>query len=144
MILLAVGLKRRHPFPSTIWRNQPSNILLKIHFFVLVMTISYQDFQKLEIKIGKVLSAERVPEADKLIKLVFDFGDEQRQIMAGIAEFIKQPADLVGKEMPVLINLEPRKLRGYVSEGMILAADFEGKPVLLLPEEEVPPGSVVR
>jgi len=96
-------------------------------------TIAYGDFEKLEIRIGKVLSAERVPEADKLLKLVFDLGTEQRQVMAGIAKVIDNPAELVGREMPLVVNLEPRKLRGYESQGMILAADDGGSPVLLHP-----------
>ena len=75
--------------------------------------ITYEDFQKLEIKIGKVISAEKVPEADKLLKLIFDFSGEQRQIMAGIAKSFEDPSVLIGKEMPVLTNLETRKLRGY-------------------------------
>lgn len=106
--------------------------------------ITSDEFKKIEIRIGKVLSAEKVPEADKLIKLVFDFGNERRQIMAGIAEAFEDPSVLVGKEMPVVVNLEHRRLRGYESEGMILAADADGRPVLLSPDEEVPPGSVVK
>jgi methionine--tRNA ligase beta chain len=105
--------------------------------------ITIDDFTKIDIRIGKVLSAERVPEADKLLKLIFDFGDEQRQVMAGIAEHIEDPDTLVGKEMPVIINLEPRKLRGYESHGMILAASDAGRPTLLHPAQEVAPGSSV-
>lgn len=105
--------------------------------------ITFNDFQKLEIRIGKVISAEKIPEADKLIKFVFDLGNEERQIVAGIAEFF-EPEKLIGKEMPILTNIEPRMLKGYESRGMILAADVEGKPILLSPEKEVPAGSIVR
>lgn len=105
--------------------------------------ISFEDFKKLDIRIGTVVSAERVAGADKLLKLVFDMGDEERQVVAGIAEHYK-PKELVGKQMPVLTNLEPRELRGEMSNGMILAADADGKPVILSPAEEVPPGSVVK
>lgn len=105
--------------------------------------ISFEDFKKLDIKIGKVVSAERVPDTDKLIKLIFDMGDGERQVVAGIAES-HNPEDLIGKEMPVLTNLEPRELKGEMSNGMILAADADGKPVLLYPEEEIPPGSIVK
>jgi len=108
------------------------------------MTITFDDFKKLEIKIGKVISAEKVQNADKLIKLVFDIGTEQRQIIAGIAEFFDNPSDLVGKEMPILTNIEPRKFKGYESSGMIIAVDADGKPVLLRPEREVPPGSIIK
>ena len=70
-------------------------------------------------------------------------GTEKRQLVAGIAEFF-QSEQLIGKELPVLANLEPRKIRGIESKGMILAVDIEGRPILLCPEEEVPPGSIVR
>ena len=70
------------------------------------------------------------------------FGDEQRQIVSGIAEFYS-PEEMVGKLIPVLVNLEPRKFRGVESQGMILAADVEGKPIVLTTEKEVPPGSPV-
>ena len=107
---------------------------------------SIEDFQKLEIKVGKVLSAERIEGSDKLLKLMFDIGEaEPRQILAGIAEHIEDPQILVGKEIPVITNLEPRKMRGEMSNGMILAASTsEGSPVLLHPAEEVPPGTIVR
>lgn len=106
--------------------------------------ISIEEFNKIEIKIGKVISAEKIPEGDKLLKLVFDLGSEQRQIMSGIAEFFSDPSVLIGKEMPVLVNIESRKLKGYESQGMIMAADVDGHPVLLHPETEVPPGSIVK
>lgn len=106
--------------------------------------VTLDEFKKLEIRIGKVVSAEKVPDADKLIKIIFDLGDEKRQIMAGIAEFFDDPSSLIGKEMPILANIESRKLRGYDSQGMIIAVDVNGRPVLLHPEEEVPPGSTVR
>lgn len=106
--------------------------------------IDIDEFKKIEIRIGKVISAEKVPGADKLIKFIFDLGDSRRQIMAGIGEFFNDPLILIGKEMPVLVNITKRKLRGYDSEGMIIAADVDGRPVLLYPETEVPPGSIVR
>jgi len=106
--------------------------------------ISLDDFKKLEIRIGKVISAERVPDSDKLVKFIFDMGSGERQILAGIALVFPDPSVLIGKEMPVIVNLEPRTMRGYTSYGMILAADSDGSPVLLHPAQEVPPGSVVR
>jgi methionine--tRNA ligase beta chain len=105
--------------------------------------IIFDDFKKLDIRIGKILSAEKIKGTDKLMKLEVDFGAEKRQIVAGIAEFFT-PDHLIGKEIPVLMNLEPRSIRGIESQGMILAIDVEGKPVLLHPEKEVPPGSVIR
>jgi methionine--tRNA ligase beta chain len=105
--------------------------------------ITFEDFKRLDIRIGRILLAEKVEGTDKLMKLEIDFGTEKRQVVAGIAEFC-QPDQLTGKEIPVLVNLEPRTIRGTESHGMILAADVEGKAVLLHPEKEVPPGSVVR
>ncbi len=105
--------------------------------------ITFEDFKKLEIKIGKVLSAEKIEGADKLLKLEIDFGTEKRQLVAGMAEFF-EPSYFVGKEFPVLCNLEERKFKGVKSQGMILAADVEGRPVLLHPSEEIPPGSLVK
>ena len=106
--------------------------------------ITIDDFKKLEIKIGKIKSVEKVPNADKLLKFIIDIGEEERQILAGLAEFFEDPSILVGKELPVLTNIEPRTLRGYTSYGMILAANADGKPVLLHPEKEIPAGSIVR
>src|SRR3989344_478951 len=105
--------------------------------------ISFEDFKKLDIRIGKVISAEKVRDSDKLIKLVFDMRDHERQVVAGIAGSYNAE-DLVGREMPVLVNLEPRTLRGFESNGMILAVDVDGRPVILFPEKEVPPGSVIK
>ena len=106
--------------------------------------ITFDDFKKLDIRIGKVLSAEKVEGTDKLLRLEIDFSTEKRQVVAGIAECY-QPESLVGKEIPVLMNLEPRSIRGVVSQGMILAAvNADGKPVLMHPDSEVPPGSIIR
>jgi methionine--tRNA ligase beta chain len=105
--------------------------------------ITFDDFKKLDIRIGKILSAEKVSGTDKLMKLEVDFSAEKRQLVAGIAEFF-EPDHLIGKEIPVLLNLEPRSIRGIESQGMILAIDADGKPILLRPEREVPPGSIIR
>jgi len=105
--------------------------------------ITFDDFKKLDIRIGKILSAEKVSGTDKLMKLEVDFSAEKRQLVAGIAEFF-EPDHLIGKEIPVLLNLEPRSIRGIESQGMILAIDVDGKPILMHPEKEVPPGSIIR
>lgn len=104
---------------------------------------TFEDFKKLNIRIGKVLTAEKVKGADKLIKLEIDFGNEKRQIVAGMAEFF-EPSHFIGKEVPVLLNIEFKKFKGLESQGMILAADVNGKPVLLHPEKEVQPGSILK
>ncbi len=106
--------------------------------------INIEDFRKLEIRIGKIKSAEKITGADKLLKLVIDFGGEVRQILAGIAEFYTDLPSLVGKEVPVLVNLEPRVMKGEESQGMMLCADADGRPVLLHPESETPLGSLVK
>ena len=108
-----------------------------------ITMITFDDFKKLDIRVGKILSAEKVSGTDKLMKLEVDFGLEKRQLVAGIAEFF-EPDNLIGKEIPVLLNLEPRSFKGIESQGMILAIDVDGKPVLLHPEREVPSGSVIR
>lgn len=108
------------------------------------MTIQFEDFAKLDIRIGTIESVERVPDADKLLKFVFDVGSEKRQIMAGMAAFFDDPQELVGKQMPLLLNIESRKFRGHESQGMIVAADHENKPVFLIPERQIPSGSRVK
>lgn len=104
--------------------------------------IKFEDFTRLEIKIGTILEAERVPNTDKLIKLVVDLGSEKRQLVAGIG-LKYEPAQLPGKQVPVLANLEPATLRDVESNGMILAVD-SGDPTLLVPEKPVPNGSKVK
>ena len=106
--------------------------------------ISIDDFKKLEIRIGRVKSVEKVDGSDKLFKFIFDLGGEERQILSGIAEFYTDLESLVGKEMPVLVNLEPKVLRGLESQGTMLCADADGRPVILHPETDVPSGSLVK
>ena len=107
--------------------------------------ITIDDFKKLEIKIGTVKSVERIENADKLLKFIFDIGNgEERQILAGIAESYSDIDSLVGMQVPLLLNLEPRKMRGLESQGMMLAADEEGRPILLHPDKKVASGSIIR
>jgi len=113
--------------------------------------INYDDFSKLDIRIGTILEAEKVEGADKLLKLKVDLGDDPsnpsgqniRTIVAGIAQTYK-PEALIGKQMPILTNLEPRTLRGIESQGMILAAVVDEKAIILKPGKKVPPGTKVR
>jgi len=105
--------------------------------------ISFEEFQKIDLRVGKIVEAEKVEGADKLLKLKVDLGTEKRQLVAGIAKFY-QPKDLIGREIVVVVNLEPKTLIGIESQGMLLAADFEGKPVLLKPDAKVPPGTKIR
>lgn len=105
--------------------------------------VTFDEFMKLEIKIGTVIAADRVAGADKLIRLEIDCGAETRQVVAGLAPAYT-PEQLVGVQMPVVVNLAPRKLRGIESRGMILAVEVEGRPILLTPVDRVPAGCVVR
>jgi len=104
--------------------------------------INFEDFSKVQIRIGLIVEAERIEGTDKLLKLKVDFGDEKRQIVSGIAEFYK-PEQLIGKEFPFVVNLEPRTIRGVESQGMILAIGNNDKIVLLKPQKKVPAGSNV-
>jgi methionyl-tRNA synthetase len=105
--------------------------------------IDFEDFQKIDLRVATVISAEPVPKADKLLLVKLDSGDaEPRQVVAGIAEFWK-PEDLVGRQVVVVANLKPRKLRGVESQGMILAVKREGGLELLAPSAQVKPGSAV-
>lgn len=106
--------------------------------------ISYEDFDKIDLRVGKVLDAEKVPKADKLLKLTVDLGFEKRTILSGIAEYYK-PEELVGKLVTVVANLAPRKIRGIESQGMLLMAgnDF-GKLYSVGSEKDIEPGSVVK
>lgn len=114
--------------------------------------ISFEEFQKIELKIARIIEAERVEGSEKLVKLKIDLGPGNpgsiskriiRQIVAGIGKQYN-PEGLIGKEIAVVANLEPRTLMGIESQGMLLAADNNGEPVLLLPDKEVPVGSKVR
>ncbi|HEV3244833.1 MAG TPA: tRNA-binding protein [Candidatus Paceibacterota bacterium] len=106
--------------------------------------ISYDDFTKLDIRIGIVIAAEMVPDADKLIKCTVDFGEiGQRTIVSGIAQW-KKPEELVGKRLPYIVNLAPRMLRGVESQGMLLAASDTDGVALLQPERDVAPGTKLK
>jgi len=107
--------------------------------------ISIDEFKKIEVKIGKVLSAEKVPETDKLIKLSVDVGEASpRQILSGIAEYT-EPEALVGRKFPFVTNLEPRTIRGLESNGMILVVSSEaGDFSFLEPTSDIAPGSGIR
>ena len=107
--------------------------------------ITYKDFQKLDIRIGTVVAAELIPETDKLIKCTIDFGEElgERTIVSGIAEW-KKPEELVGKQLPYIVNLVPRVLRGVESQGMLLAASDDSGVALLNPERKVLSGTKLK
>jgi methionyl-tRNA synthetase len=108
--------------------------------------ISIEDFVKVELRVGQVLTAERVPKSDKLLRFTVDVGEpEPRQILAGIAEHY-EPEQMVGRKLVIVSNLKPRKLRGFESQGMVLAASVgdEGRPVLATFNEDVPNGTRLK
>ncbi|HEV8588107.1 MAG TPA: methionine--tRNA ligase [Pyrinomonadaceae bacterium] len=111
-----------------------------------VAYIEITDFAKIDLRVGEVKTAERVPKADKLLLIIVDIGEEKpRQILAGIAQYY-EPEKLIGKKIVVVANLKPRKLRGYESQGMLLAASVgdEGKPVIATFTEDVPNGARLK
>jgi methionyl-tRNA synthetase len=113
--------------------------------------INYDDFAKVEIRIGEVLSVELIEGADKLLKCMVNVGDVDaegimlpRQILSGIREYLEDPQSLVGKKFPYVVNLEPRTIRGFESQGMILAAMHEDTLALLAPTNDMPPGTRIK
>jgi methionyl-tRNA synthetase len=108
--------------------------------------IEIGDFAKVDLRVGEVLTAARVPKADKLLVLSIDIGEETpRQVLAGIAQYY-EPEKLVGRKVVVVANLKPRKLRGLESQGMVVAASYgeEGKPVIATFTEDVPNGARLK
>ena len=105
--------------------------------------ISLEDFKKIDIAVGKILSAEKVPDTDKLLKLSVDMGEAApRQIISGISVYFPDCSVLVGKRCMLVANLEPRTIRGLESQGMILAVSTaDGKFSLLEPGGDIPPGA---
>ena len=107
--------------------------------------IKYDDFDKVELKVAEVIDCKKVKGADKLLQFRLDAGDENhRQILSGIAEFYPDPAALIGKKVVIVANLKPRKMRGQISQGMILSAESpEGKLQIVEAPKEMPNGAVI-
>lgn len=109
-------------------------------------TISFPDFAKLDLRVGRVVSAENIEGSEKLIRLKVDLGQEigEKQILAGLLKWYK-PEDFVGKKFIVVANLEAKKMMGEESQGMILCVDVEGKaPYLIEVDKSIPEGTVIR
>jgi methionine--tRNA ligase beta chain len=104
--------------------------------------ISFNEFKRLDLRVAKILEAERVEGTDKLLKMQIDLGSEQRQIIAGIAE-VYDAADLPGMLIVVITNLEPATIRGVRSDGMLLAANIGGRPELVTFVNPVEPGTPI-
>jgi methionine--tRNA ligase beta chain len=107
------------------------------------VSASFSDFQKLAFKVGKITSAERIPNMKKILKVQVDIGGRTAQAIAGGAEFY-EPSSFVGKQVVVLTNMEPKVIAGVKSEVMLLAADLHGKPIWVTVSDEAPPGTTVR
>ena len=105
--------------------------------------ITLDDFKKIELKVAKVLSAENIEGSQKLLKLQVDLGSEQRQILSGIAKYYS-PADLVGRQIVIITNLEPSQMMGLESQGMVLAAGDGEVISLLVPDKDIPAGTPIK
>jgi methionine--tRNA ligase beta chain len=108
------------------------------------MEISFEEFQKLDLRIGKILEADQIPGSRNLIKMTVDFGTEKRQAVAGLLQWYK-PQDLVGKKCAFILNLQRRKLMGVESQCMVFAAeDDKSNVVILQPEKDIAEGSRIH
>ena len=107
------------------------------------MSISYDDFKKLDLRVAKILKIEKIPGKTKIVKGEIDLGNETRNVIIGGAEFY-EPDDLVGKTVIVVANLEPKKMAGVESNAMLLAADINDKPFWLTVDSEVPSGTMIK
>ena len=107
------------------------------------MSITYDDFAKLDIRIAKIISVEKIPGKTKIVKGVIDLGSEKRDLIIGGAEFY-QPEDLIGKTVVAIVNLEAKKIAGIESNAMLLAADLNDKPFLLTVTDDVPLGTKIK
>ncbi len=105
--------------------------------------ISIDEFNKIEVKVGTVQTAEYVPETDKLLRLIVDFGEEQgpRQIVSGIRKYVSDPETLIGRQLAFVTNLAPRKIRGLESNGMLFAVGEDESFAFLVPSNSVPSGT---
>jgi len=110
---------------------------------VTISLISLGDFQRLDLRTGKVVKVERIPEKRKIYRLQIDVGDQQIQTIAGGAEYYS-PEYFQGRTVVVLLNLQPKMIAGVESKGMLLAADLQGRPIWLTVEGDVPAGTKVR
>jgi len=126
------------------WHRAPSTVAPSTVAPAGSDRISIDDFMKVELRVAKVLTAEKVEKSKKLLKLTVDVGTEQRTLVAGIAEAY-EPDVLVGKTVVIVFNLKPAKLMGIESNGMVLAASPDGgKPTVVGFDAEIPPGTRVR
>jgi len=106
-------------------------------------SVSYDDFAKLDLRVAKIISIEKIPKKTRIVKGLIDLGNEKRDVIIGGAEFYK-PEELVDKLVIVIANLEPKKISGIESNAMLLAADVDNKPYWLTVTEDIPLGSKIK
>ncbi len=104
--------------------------------------ITYEDFSKLDLRVGKVIKVERIKGLTRVVKALVDLGSEKRELIVGGAEYY-EPEYFINKNVIVVANLEPKKIAGITSNGMLLAADVNGKPIWLTVADDAPAGSKV-
>jgi len=139
---IATQVEKLHANSKSSNNNPPATIVPE-KIDSVKTTIQYDDFEKLDLKVGTILSAGKVAKADKLLKLEVDLGFEKRTIVSGIALHFK-PEDIIGKQVVVVANLAPRKMKGIESNGMILMSETkDGKLIFVNPDEKAPPGASV-
>jgi len=108
------------------------------------MEISFEEFQKLDLRVGKIIEANQIPGSRNLIRMIVDFGTEKRQAVAGLLQYYK-PENLAGKKCAFILNLQRRKMMGVESQCMILAAEDEkGNVIVLQPEKDIAEGSRIH
>ena len=107
------------------------------------MTITYEDFKKLDLRVATISSIEKIPGKTRILKGQIDLGDETRDVIVGGADFF-EPEELLNKTVIVVANLEPKKIANIESDCMLLAADVDGKPFWLTVDSKVPPGTVIK
>tara|TARA_B110000014_G_C19607777_1_gene321815 strand:- start:53 stop:379 length:327 start_codon:yes stop_codon:yes gene_type:complete len=105
--------------------------------------VSYDDFSKLDLRVAKIISTEKIPGKSRIIRGIISLGNEERDVIIGGAEFY-EPEDLIGNLVIVVANLEPKKMAGIESNAMLLAADIENKPFWLTVDENVPEGTKIK
>lgn len=110
------------------------------------LKITIDEFSNIEVQIGTVMSAERVPETDKLLRLMVNFNEETgpRQIVSGIAKYVSEPETIVGRQLAFVTNLEPRVIKGFESNGMLFAVGSDDTFAFLIPDKTVPPGTAAH
>jgi len=108
-----------------------------------MLSVSYDDFTKLDLRVAKIISIEKIPKKTRIVKGLIDLGNETRDVIIGGAEFYK-PEELVDKLVIVIANLKPKKLSGIESNTMLLAADVDNKPYWLTVTEDIPLGSKIK